>query len=742
MPASRLTFLKLLEFFNIYPYLAWTRDYSRSSGLSLRDYALQLGFSVLGIAAAVFFVTEGMQQIVGTPLITASTMVRPSPADVLALFARLEQGEVSTVNCPCSQPVAPLAQVSNWSAPEDAFCAGMRGSLQAQPPLPPFSFNDLLALLGDASNSNCIAEPNPTPGASAVWDAFLANVTALIAPGGIFSLLSPENQALETYNLAVQMQRGLCGAAFGTIPPTSFQRANPMGRTAFSNLCDSSTNTERSFLAPDSVLRSSSPERFVQIQQSRAFTFFRSAAATCNSLNSLRAEFQQAVSTLLLTSPAALSPPGLAQAVEQLWFSALQERGRQTSAFVPGFNVEDRLAGTTDPVNLLDALEIAVSPATALDVQEFPFSSRLPFARADFMEGGTRTFFVTATANQAAFPAQVRPRYVAMAGECRVIAHTDDLGSFPFSQVQLNQRGTPNRVTPGFVPGVSQGWVPIGDDFISLLDACTSGTPLSVDVHNLRPVSWLVTAGGALQPPASNLDLPFEAVQLGPTPGLGVDNPVGRCAMGSAPPAAPAAGAPQGAQAVSFSAPLRCPGLIQWMGALRANSTYKTAANSAARFSIAQYSALFPPGAPSAALTPQQAALLGELTQGDLGERSALLSTLQIPQSGPTFSHSALRHYAACAPYKCTYTVISDRTAFQYVVEGLSILGGTASAVIGALALVVDRLSPRYSLSPHLFPYLLTPHHIPRAPPPPFPTTHAAGSFGSFRALLRSAQVR
>jgi hypothetical protein len=43
--------------------------------------------------------------------------------------------------------------------------------------------------------------------------------------------------------------------------------------------------------------------------------------------------------------------------------------------------------------------------------------------------------------------------------------------------------------TPGFVSGVTQGWLPLGGDMMTLLDACADGVPLSVDVHNARPLN-------------------------------------------------------------------------------------------------------------------------------------------------------------------------------------------------------------------------------------------------------------
>jgi len=71
---------------------------------------------------------------------------------------------------------------------------------------------------------------------------------------------------------------------------------------------------------------------------------------------------------------------------------------------------------------------------------------------------------------------------------------------------------------------------------------------------------------------------------------------------------------------------------------------------------------------------------------GDLSDRTQLLSNLMFKRGGPRFQHDPLAHYAQCAPAACTYTSVLPRTPESIILEGISIWGGTTSFVIQALA--------------------------------------------------------
>ena len=204
--------------------LVWTKNYK--SQVSHRDYYLQLTLSLIALMVAAFLVTEGLLEIVGVPVISADTIISPSPEKVAALFAKLSAGELSTVTCPCSSTTQSLSNVSSWAFPEDSFCTVARGTarLAGLPPVAPFSIVDFLALLNDPQNDNCIGAPGPTPGTGdAAWTTFVGHVTALATAGALFpATLPPEDLAQDLEAFAKDVQEGLCGLAFGTISPKEF----------------------------------------------------------------------------------------------------------------------------------------------------------------------------------------------------------------------------------------------------------------------------------------------------------------------------------------------------------------------------------------------------------------------------------------------------------------------------------------------------------------------------------------
>ena len=694
--ALQRSLLDFLEFVNLYHNVTYAPEKGYRTRMPPRDYALQLSFTLLGLSLAFYFLLEGLRQVVGVPLVTASTLANPTPAQVLGLFQRLEALELSAVDCPCASAGAPLSAASSWEAPEDSFCTGMRQSVQQvslQGPLPAFDVQALFASMQAPNNSHCIAAPSPR-GADPVWDAFVANVTQLTLAGGI---VEPATAAEDMELLAAEVQRGLCGAAFGTITDVEalFGGLIPaLGAASFASVCgDSEPELGRWF--PTRALGFTSPTeaRFIQMQQSRAFSFVRGAVAACSALALIREEFLDAVALVPLPTPAALSPSALALAVEGLWRSTLSARAQKAAAFTPGFDLEDRIAQSTDGVPNMGRLFLDYfgtnTEGAPLAEGSFPFSSRLPFARADFVGGGASIFYVTGQSNASTPDFVASTRFLGLAGYTRLVAATATPQDFPFAQTLTGFGGSTTR---GYVPGVTQGWVPLGSDWISLLDACHAGLPLSLDVHNLRPVRWAPNA-----PPQGSMARPFGSLRLGPYPGLGPDALGSRCAMGAAPPAPPAAFAP------AFSAPARCPPLLQWLGGLRANSTYRNA-TSPVRATIAQYLALFPPPKdtdtiPQGNLTAQQAELLEGIISGDLGQRAQLLALLGMVSTGPAFQHRPLQHYAACRPAECVYSQVTQQTSAQIALTALGILGGTVSltlSLLGWLLLGVSFVAQRW----------------------------------------------
>ncbi len=427
-----------------------------------------------------------------------------------------------------------------------------------------------------------------------------------------------------------------------------------------------------------------SPENFVQVQRSRARALYSASVSTCSTLATLRKGFLSAAQRLPLTTNLALSPADLGRTVENIWKAELSVRASTTSSLVPGFAITgEPLVENTEAFGVR-LLASALDMARVIPADTLPFSSRMPFVRADSVAGGGRFFYVLA--DSASVPLPVPREVPVFAGEARVVVNDFDNMRHPFIQTDSvfpdNQ-----RTSPGYVPGVTSGWAPVGDDMLTILDVCSglgssAGTSLAIDVHNLRPTSMLATRGAQF----SDLDAPYDVMLPNPFPASPQGTPV--CAMGApAPPPATGTG-PRAPHPVLFRAPLRCPPFLTWLGRLRANSTF-FAANSALRFPISDYVALFPPDVPEPPFelfTPAQLEVVNRFLEGDLAARAQLLTGLGAVAQGPTFNHSPLAHYALCAPAKCTTTVVEDPTLWALALEGLGILGGTTAAVMGAFS--------------------------------------------------------
>ncbi len=255
-----------------------------------------------------------------------------------------------------------------------------------------------------------------------------------------------------------------------------------------------------------------------------------------------------------------------------------------------------------------------------------------------------------------------------LAGEARVVLATNLSSKFPAFQAL----GEFRHVTSGLDSFVSfnessdldtfPGWVPVGDDILTLLDACASGLLLSVDVHNLRGLRIRDPTFGNLQNPA--LFAPFiNSLNLSQT-----------CPIGF--PPAPTTLLPQG---VLFNAPLRCPPLLTWLGKLRAQSSYFNSSSNN-RLTFDNFTAAFGNITDPA---QRKAAILRRLVQGDLDDRAAVLSELMISKTnGKTCSVNATAHYETCAPATCLYTEIKRRTVLSIVNTAMTNYGGVASSII------------------------------------------------------------
>ena len=243
-------------------------DYSPPAS-SATNVALQAGFTALALPLALFFFVQGMLGIVGVPLVTSTTILRPEPAQVQQLFAQLASRELSALSCPCRNSRTSLASVSAWSAPEDPYCTALREvtideplrqSLNFSSPPPLFSFSDYLGA-SDGSRS-CMSPLD--------FAAFKAHVNeSLAVSGGLFSGIPSEQQPAALLQLATSLQVGLCGSAFGGIRPQLFpNRPSGIGPTDLASGCPQ----DKFPFQPKFFSLTSSPGNFVQLQWTRSFT--------------------------------------------------------------------------------------------------------------------------------------------------------------------------------------------------------------------------------------------------------------------------------------------------------------------------------------------------------------------------------------------------------------------------------------------------------------------------------------
>lgn len=187
-------------------------------------------------------------------------------------------------------------------------------------------------------------------------------------------------------------------------------------------------------MVPPAFDYSVTPANIVQLQASRMLNFLQSAVETCNSLFVLRQGFLRSVRDEALVTPSALAPDNLNREIERLWRQALSRASLQTTAFVPGYSPNDRLAAFTDVENPLVELaaanaEFKTTPPSSIPVDTFPFSSRLPFVRADFIKGGLQYFYPLAR-----IPGENGQVVPFLAGQARVSLATNSR-HFPIFQV-------------------------------------------------------------------------------------------------------------------------------------------------------------------------------------------------------------------------------------------------------------------------------------------------------------------
>ena len=674
--------LSLFSLMNYYSYVGFIPGYETQ--IAKRDFRVQLFFTIATLPIVAWLVTVNLVETLGVPIVTPTTTGAYPGSDVIAgLFGGSDGAaglfgavaSVTSLSCPCTQQAVPLKRLATWTAPEDSFCAVLRASTN-------FSdtrSSEFLNLLTDDANAKCSAD---RAGLRAQL-AQIASTSGLVANDANFQANVDE--------LAFQMELALCDLAFGLAPPSFFfPNGVPPRVTGLENVCHTPQNTERLFLGPSAFSFSNTEANAVQLTQTRLLFFLNEALATCEALHLVREGFLRSVQRESFVALQALSVSNLKSAVERQWRQALAAASSPTASFVPGFSRQEPLAIHTEVFNSLETLgfvsdNFQLVPAAAIPLDSFPVSSRLPFARTDSIIGGTTQFYMMAHSLPTAQPrSQANVLVPIIAGEARTVVSTNlsGAGRFPAFQAQRMFR----HVTSGLDSSDDfEGWVPIGDDILTLLDACASGLNISVDVHNLRGLRISDPEFENLQNPA--LYSPFvNSLNLSNTCSIGFPSTPFQLP--------PERSLPQG---VLFNAPLRCPPLLVWLGQLRAASTYFNSTSNN-RLTFDEVDRIFNNFVDPA---ERDAAILQRLDQGDLNDRVAVLSELMIARGGISFNVNTTAHYEACAPATCSYTKIEPPTVQRIVNLALANYGGTATSIImvfGSLTLYSSFFMYQYKL--------------------------------------------
>ena len=659
LPRPRLA-VAVFSLVNYFAFTGYTPRYDEQ--VSKRDFRIQAVFTVIALPVVAGFVYFNLKETINVPIVSVTQSGISAPGDVAGYFAKQATSTADTayraVTCPCSKTSARLSDVANVSALEDSYCAELRKSTDLQGD--GRALQDLLRMINDEGNSNCVADTG----------AFHSAIAALASDKSLFPLDDQfENRTME---FASNLQEALCGLAFGLVPPSgyfpnpkagaSFPRSGavPSRVTQFENECHSG-NDEVPFFVSSPFDYSFTEANIVQLQASRLNIFLSATIETCEKLFVLREGFlRTTVNDVKLVTPTALAPEELRREVEGLWRQALRQASLPTSAFVPGLSPSDKLAAVTDvlnpmelnPMELIADFYTLLPPAT-IPLDTFPFSSRLPFVRADFIKEGLKFFYFLAR-----IPSPEGQIFPVLAGQARVIAAVDANTSIPIFQAE----GRLGHSTPGWE--YNSTWAPLGDDLISLLDACAQGRNISVDVHNLRPI--------VIEDPVLANRSSYGAT-------MSAFNYSAACSVGDAP-----SDLGDRPQPVLFNVPLKCPPLLVWLGQLRANSTYFNR-TSPARPLITDF-----PDLSNDTVKGIEAAVL----KGDLSDRAALLSDLFfVDGNSVAFNVSTEAHYALCAPAVCSYTMVEEPTTIRIVLGALADYGGTASSIVMLLGSAVLYIS-------------------------------------------------
>lgn len=640
----------------------------------------QLVLSALAGIASIAIFSQALEVAIASPLLVQKTDVSPSVESVLALFSAQERGEVIGLTCPCSSPTAAFSTVVNVTWREDTFCEKIR---REESDLG----SELTQALREASTTALANACTRVGGQAVPLTPYTPELLDLIR-----ATFGPNITDAWTINfIANAVSTGVCGSVFGIANKFTFTRADTMGfpsSSLFTTPCGPFSPLP--LLMPQilGVSTQGTLDALVRLQVSRFSDLVTASARTCSELHIAQGQFLSDMAASPVNTPTALSPLALAALTRGLFDSLLSTRVNAFLGLVPG-SLGARDLWTESPGLLTGGTSLPgftpMGTPPELSDGDFILSSRLPFVRASTLLRSSGFFYVPLTRSSNTIPRWVTP----FGGALRaVVLNVSRQGDFPFSI--MNRLNT----DPPWVPGVSN-WLAVGDDTLTLMDACASGLPIAVDIFSLEPMG--ARPGyqdvGAFPDPWPEI---FENLTL-------AGGAQGFCSRSRPHP--------------TTRIPLQCPSIYTYMGKARRLSSYFRY-NSSYRMPLDSYLAAFVNNATAAAgdltdcfsldtlpgLNAQQRAFCDRVSSGDLQDRIDLLRFLMFDSAGPNFATIPQAHYASCRPSSCTYTSIRPRTADELSLEAVGIYGGNVSAILSGfsfLAFTLSALGLGWDACPH-----------------------------------------
>ena len=350
------------------------------------DFNIQAFFSIICFCVVWGVIGLQLTRIWDQEITLTVVKTFPSPQLMLQLFLEQEAGgAVQGLSCPCTKSTIYASDISNYTWAPDGFC------------------DALLAEAGDLSSTKLDDMFNSSLNTACVADfpAFLADITALATRTLLFDPSDPDF-ASQVLAFAQATQEGLCGMVFGMVPVAPNFSPTPVPAcTSFGNACANSSNSELSMLFPTwsslNVATEASVVSIVQLQQTRLRRLFQEALTACTMLQESSRGFKEAFrDLLLLPSPLALSPVYLSVAMDRVFSQLLLQHAARLSALVPGTAPSPMTMATSNALSLDFRLSRFLNEAAApfeYTAADYPFSSRLPFVRTDFIAAGGRQFY-------------------------------------------------------------------------------------------------------------------------------------------------------------------------------------------------------------------------------------------------------------------------------------------------------------------------------------------------------------